>query len=159
MRKITIIELAIIISTLVIIFPLMLSMNGMSVSVYDQAVTQFDRRTITFDLKSGQNVTGWLDFTGDTNGAWFQLYDPNENLPKIGDITHDGSHVSFTFTADINGQYYIRVGVLGLSTEYINRQYSITSSPILGFDPAVLTVIVITVGVVLALTIAIWDLR
>jgi hypothetical protein len=158
MKKAIALEIIIVVVTLTVIVPLMLSINGRSISVYDRAITQFDRKTITFDLKSGQTVTGWLDFTGDTNGAWFQLYDPDENLPKIGNITHDGNHKSFTFTADIDGQYYIRVAVLDLSTQYINYQYSISSSPILGFDPIVLIGLAITVAVVLTLINALLNL-
>jgi hypothetical protein len=158
MKKVIALEIIIVIVALVIVVPLMFSMNGASVTRYSQAVTQNDRRTITFDLKRGQTVTGWLNSTGDTNGLWFQIYGPDDNPPKIGDITYDGNHVSFTFTADVDGQYYIQVAVIDFSARYITYQYSVSSSPILGFDPLVLIGLVITIAVVLTLINALLNL-
>jgi hypothetical protein len=156
MRKTGIIELAIIISTLVIV--LILAFAGQSSYAGSQTIDWNNAsRALTFDLQKGQSVNGWVDYTGEKHGAWFLIGDPDGN--EIGSRTSEGDRGTFMFTATIDGQYFIDIGFDKPFTTFIDYSYSISAPSILGVNRTVLTGIVITVGVVLVLAIAVWDLR
>jgi heme/copper-type cytochrome/quinol oxidase subunit 2 len=160
MRKITIIEIAIIISTSVIVFALAFTGQS-SYSGYQTIDWNNASRALTFDLQTGQSVSGSLTYTGDTSGTWFTVYNPDGN-PLVASPTYyeyQQKRVIFSFTASTDGEYYASVGHNKPWTVFINYEYTISPSPILGVDRTVLTGMVITIGVVLALTIAVWDLR
>ena len=135
----------------------MVSTGQNSYSGYNNINLNNASRALTFDLQTGQSVNGWLDYTGEKHGAWFLIGDPDGN--EIGSRTSEGNRGTFMFTATIDGQYFIDIYKDNIGLEYIQYSYSISTSSILGVDRTVLTGIVMAVGVVLALTIAVWDLR
>jgi hypothetical protein len=156
MKKVIKLEIIIFVVTLVIV--LLLAFTGQSsYAGYQKIDWNNASRALTFDLQTGQTVTGWLDYTGEKHGAWFLIGDPDGN--EIGSRTSEGNRGTFMFTATVDGQYFIDIGYDDPFGTYINYSYSISAPPILGVDRTMLTGIVITIGVVLALTIAVWDIR
>lgn len=155
MNRLVRIEIIIIVVTLAIILPLTFLASGTSVTKCSQAVTG-NSRALTFDLLSGQTVTGSLDFSGGSGGAWFQIYDSNGNIPTMYERKSEGTHMDFSLTANVDSKYYVYIVVGDSSTQYINYTYWISPPPILGLTPEVLIGIVITLGVVAALTVAVF---
>jgi hypothetical protein len=156
MKKVIALEVIVVLATLAVVLPL--AFTGQSSYAGYQAIDWNNAsRALTFDLQTGQTVTGWLNYTGEKHGAWFLIGDPNGN--EIGSRTNEGDHGTFVFTANIDGQYFIDIGYDSPSGTYIYYSYSISAPPILGVDRTVLTGMVITIGIVLALTIAVWNLR
>jgi len=155
MNRLVRIEIIIIVVTLAIILPLTFLASGTSVAKYHQPVTG-SSRVITFDLKSGQTVTGSLDFLGGPGGTWFYISDSNGSIPPIADTKFEGGHVDFTFATNIDNRYYVSIAVGDSSTQYINYSYQISPPPIIGITPVALIGIVITLGVVAALTVAVF---
>ncbi len=150
MNRLLIYEVVIIVCTLAIVLPLVSSIRNISVTEYNQAINWDNAsRGITFDLKEGQTVTGSLDYTGETTGAWFLIGDPNNN--EIGSRTNEGNHGTFSFTAQIDGQYYIDIENDSPHTQYINYSYTISSPHVLGFDASILITLVIVIGLVLSM--------
>ncbi|MBN1244829.1 hypothetical protein JXA31_04480 [Candidatus Bathyarchaeota archaeon] len=113
-------------------------------------------RALTFDLQTGQTVTGSFSLAGNERTDYI-IY--NQDIGEII-VSQTSEHKGdFTFTAKTDGQYILRIHVENPFSEYMDYSYSISTPSILGVDRTVLTGIVITIGVVLALTIAVWDLR
>jgi hypothetical protein len=156
MRKIVIIELAIIVLTLVIVLLLAFSIKGTSVTKYNQAIDWNNAsRSIIFDLKTGQTVTGWFSLAyNETTG--YIIY--NQDFDEIIVQNTFGGRGDFTFTAAIDGQYYLSIHDESPWIKYIDYSYSIRQSLIFGIDAIVFAGIVIIIGVVLAATIADWDI-
>ncbi|MCW4029192.1 MAG: hypothetical protein NWE92_06045 [Candidatus Bathyarchaeota archaeon] len=138
----------IILSVIAIILPLSFLSQDSTVSKNHQRIDWITAsKSITFDLKSGQTVNGWLNYTGDTNGAWFLIGDPNGN--EIGSRTSEGNQGTFVFTATVNGQYFIDIGNDNPFGDYIDYAYTISAPPILGINPIVLIGLVITVAIIM----------
>jgi hypothetical protein len=164
MRKIAIIELAIIILTLTIVLALVFLAQNVSVTENSGIINGGNAdRYLSFDLLSGQTVIGSyiIDPINGTELTSCIIIDPdgNEMISSPTYYDFDRNKAAFSFTANMNGRYYLSISLVDVWTHFINYEYSISSPLILGFDPIVLIGLVITVGVVSALTIAVWDLR
>ncbi len=155
MRKIIIIEFMIIVLTLVIVLPLMLTADSSHVG-HQTIDWNNASKALTFDLQTGQTVTGSFSFAGDEKTDYI-IY--NQDIGEIivsQTYEHKGD---FTFTAKIDGQYYLRIHYENPFGAYIDYSYSISETSILGVNRIALVGIVITTGVVLALTVAFLDSR
>jgi hypothetical protein len=117
---------------------------------------------LSFDLQSGQTVRGSyiVDPINGNKQTFCVIIDPNGNemISSPTNYEYDRNKATFSFTANINGRYYLSISIDDIWNHYIDYEYSISSPPILGVDRTVLTGVVITIGVVLALTIAVWDI-
>lgn len=146
MQRVITREVIIVIATLAVALVLFFSLNDVIVENRHQAVyIDTADKSIVFDLKTGQHVSGSLNYTGDHNGAWFAIYDPNGNhLTSASNyrVTHSGS---FSFTATMDGQYYLGIGKDYFGASYIDYQYTL-SPAFLGLDKTELIIIVIAVG-------------
>jgi hypothetical protein len=150
MAKRVTLQVVIIVAALAIVLPLVFT--GQSSYAGYQAIDWNNAsRALTFDLQTGQSVSGSLTYSGDKHGAWFLIGDPDGN--EIGSRTSEGDHGTFVFTANIDGQYFIDIGYDKPWIVFINYEYSISAPPILGLDPVVLIGIVITVGAILELAV------
>ena len=153
MRRISL-EIIIVIVTLTFVFALAFSIDGTSVTKYDQSINWNNAsRSLTFDLKAGQTVSGSLNKTGDTSGNWFWLLDPkgNELIAGPTDYKYEQKSVFFYFTANSNGEYYASIIELSPFGSHISYSYSISSIPILGLDPKFLIGLVLIIGVALSM--------
>jgi hypothetical protein len=158
MRKVVAIEVIILIAILALVLPLAISVHNTSVTKYNQSFDANNAaRILTFDLQTGQIVTGSYTVTdGETNTQFntgFSIYDPDGAPLTTGSYTREPNHGSFMFTATITGQYYLSIPINDLFIHRINYQYSITNH-ILGIDTVVLIGLVIIIGVVSGLIIA-----
>jgi hypothetical protein len=164
MRKIVIIELAIIVLTLAIVLSLVfLAAQNVSVTKQNEIINANNAdRYLSFDLQSGQTVRGSyiVDPINGNKQTFCVIIDPNGNemISSPTNYEYDRNKATFSFTANINGRYYLSISIDDIWNHYIDYEYSISSPPILGVDRTVLTGVVITIGVVLALTIAVWDI-
>jgi hypothetical protein len=156
MKQVIKLEIVISIITIAIVLPLAITAN-ISHSGDNMINWNNASRAITFDLNKGQTVTGWLNYTGEKHGAWFLIGDPNGN--EIGSRTSEGNFGTYSFIATADGQYFIDISNENAFGDYLEYSYSISAPPFLGIDRVVLIGMVITIGAVLALTIAIFGFK
>jgi hypothetical protein len=155
MKKVIVLEVIVIIATLAVVLPL--AFTGLSsYAGYNAVDWNNASRALTFNLQTGQTVTGSFSFIPALNKS-YAIY--NEDVGEIMLSQTSDNKGNFTFTAKTDGEY-----ILGIYHDkpfgmYIRYSYSISAAPILGVDRTVLTGIVVTIGAVLALTIAVWNLR
>jgi hypothetical protein len=164
MRKIVIIQLAIIVSTLAIVLSLVfLVAQNVSVTKQNEIINANNaNRYLSFDLQSGQTVRGSyiVDPINGNEQTFCVIIDPdgNEMVSSPTNYEYDRNKATFSFTANINGRYYLSISIDDIWNHYIDYEYSISSPPILGFDPIVLIGLVITMAVVLTLINALLNL-
>ena len=157
MRRITIIEVAIIVLTLVFVLPLVfLAAQNVSVTENSEIIDANNAdRYLSFDLQSGQTVRGSyiVDPINGNDPTFCVIIDPNGNEMILSPTyyEYDRNKATFSFTANINGLHHLSISIGDLWTHYIDYEYSISSPLISGFDPVVLIGLVITVSVVLTL--------
>jgi hypothetical protein len=154
MRRIIVIDLVIIILTLVIVLPLAFTAQS-SYAGYNVIDVSNASRALTFDLQRGQTVTGSFSFSGNERAGYI-IY--NQNIGEVIVSQTSEHRGDFTFTAKTDGQYYLNIQVENPFGEYLDYSYSISAPPILGVDRIVLIGLVITIGVVLALIVAVLNL-
>jgi ABC-type cobalt transport system substrate-binding protein len=154
MRRIIVIDLVIIILTLVIVLPLAFTAQS-SYAGYNVIDVSNASRALTFDLQRGQTVTGSFSFSGNERAGYI-IY--NQNIGEVIVSQTSEHRGDFTFTAKTDGQYYLNIQVENPFGEYLDYSYSISAPPILGVDRIVLIGLVITIGVVLALIVAVLSL-
>ncbi len=139
-------ELIIIFATVVIALILVFSFNGVTVENRHQAIDPANAyKSIIFDLKTGQHVSGLFNYTGDDSGTWFAIYDPKGNHLITASNTRGNHTGSFSFTAATDGKYYLGIDKDTIFNDYIDYEYTV-SPAILSLDKTDLTIIVIAVG-------------
>ena len=159
MRRIMGVELIIILATLAAVLILTFSLNDVSVEEHHQSVDLTNAsQSIAFDLKAGQQVSGSLNYTGDDTGGWFDAYDPVDNHLKENSVTFGNHTVSFAFTVDADGTYYIGIGKNTFYVDYIDYEYTV-SPAIFGLSRTALIVVAVGIGALLATLTALKHLR
>jgi hypothetical protein len=142
--------LTIVFVTIAVVLIIIFSFNGVTVENRHQAVSIDNAdKSIVFDVKTGQHVSGLLNYTGDDSGTWFAIYDPNGNHLITASNSYGNHSGSFSFTATMDGKYYSWIGKDYFGTSYIDYQYTV-SPAILGLDKTELIIIVAAVGGFLA---------
>ena len=159
MRKVVTLELVIVLATLAVALALIFLLNGITVENRHQEIDAANAyKSIIFDLKTGQHVSGSFNYTGDVSGTWFAIYDPDGNhllAASNSAINHTGF---FSFTAALYGKYYLGIGKDTIFPDYIDYQYTV-SPAIIGLDKTDLIIIVIAIGGFLAALTALNHLR
>ena len=145
-------ELTIITVTIAIVLIILFTFNDVTVAEQNQAVSiDTASKSIIFDLKMGQHVSGSLNYTGET---WFAIYDPSGKDITTAEYNYGNHTGSFAFTATVDGKYWLYIDKDYFGTDYIDYQYTV-SPAILGLDKTELIIIVIVVGSLLAMATAI----
>jgi hypothetical protein len=157
MKKIILIEFVIIVLTIVVVLPLVLTAHS-SFAGYQSINQNNASRALIFNLKTGQTVTGSITSYGDVNGQWYLVVDPNNNEinSNVGSLGGEGNYGTFTFTANIDGEWYISMDELSPFGSRFDYSYSISAAPTLGINRTELIVIVIILGIVSGLITAVW---
>ena len=139
---------------------LLFSFNGVRVEHRHQAIDAVNAtQSITFNLKTGQQVSGSLNYSDVGNrGTWFVIFDPNGKYLTNVDNTYGDNTGSFSFTAATDGKYYLGISRDTIFTEHIDYEYTV-SPAILGLDKTKLIIIVIALGALSAIATAIISLR
>jgi hypothetical protein len=151
--------LTIVLVTIVIVLIITFTFNEVKVENRHQAIGAANAyQSIIFNLKTGQHVSGSLNYTGDDSGTWFAIYDPNGNHLVTADNIRGNHTGTFTFDASVDGKYYLGIGKDTTFIDYIDYEYTV-SPAILGLDKTELILIVVVVGSVLAVVVAIKSLR
>jgi hypothetical protein len=110
-----------------------------------------EQMTLTINLQARQTVTGSFNISGSGRDDMvdFWVRDP------LGVITLNSGTVSngenFTFTANSDGEYVLNFQNNVEYNKNVDLEYSVSSPPILGFDPLVFGGIVIVIGAVLVI--------
>jgi hypothetical protein len=122
------------------------------------------KKALTFDLIEGQPVNGSITYPGYGGvGHWCLFYFPNGSelgAPAAEIDANDGFVVTFNFIATIDGEYYVTFFADRYSSHTLDYSYSVGPSPrVFGVERTLLVGLVLAVGVVSALTVAVWGLR
>ena len=109
------------------------------------------QETLTINLQAKQTVTGSFNVSGAGRDDMvdFWVRDPNGAIILNSGTVSNGA--DFTFTASSDGEYVLNFQNNVEYNKSIDLKYSVSSPPILGFDPIVFSGIAIAVGVVLAI--------
>lgn len=109
------------------------------------SIGPFATKTLTFNLKNGQRVSGSLSISGGSgNDIDFWITDPvGATLLNFGRVSQGRS---FEFTANQDGAYTLHFGNTFslISTKTVNLTYDVGAPLFLGVDPFLLIVIVLT---------------
>jgi hypothetical protein len=154
MAKRVTLQVVIIVAVLAIVLPLVFLATPITVA---ETIESIDINTaykfLSFDLKNGQTVKGSYTIAG-SNKTYCYILTPNGDEMSASPSYYRysyGTYATFSFTADMNGQYYFCISNMPMATFKIKYSYSISAPPILGLDPVVLIGLVIAVGVILEL--------
>jgi hypothetical protein len=154
MPKLVTLQIVIFVAILAIVLPLIfLATQNTAVAKTSQMISANNAyEYLSFDLQRGQTVKGSYTVQG-YNDTFCVIIDPNGNemVSSPTDYEYDRNKATFSFTADINGRYYLSISIIDIWNHYIDYEYSISSQPILGLDPMVLIGLVVAVGVILEL--------
>lgn len=150
MRKVIILDSIIVFFALTIVFASMFSLVNAS-TIEHVLVRSGQQETLTINLQPKQTVTGSFNISGvgrdDMVDFWVR--DPNGAIILNSGTVADGEN--FTFTASSDGEYVLNFQNNVEYNKNVDLEYSVSSPPILGFDPVVFSVIVIAIGIVLAI--------
>jgi hypothetical protein len=146
MRKITFIQITILILTLATILSALFFsfLNTTIVSKHEELATG-QMELILWNLKSGQKVTGSFLYSVTTTS--FRIVNPDMGEIYFSSVVN--GHGSFVFLADIDGLYRLYVPSI-MQSFTLDYKYTI-STPILGLDLTTFIGLVITIGIILEL--------
>jgi hypothetical protein len=159
MRKVISLELVIVFATLLVTLTLTFGFNGITVEEQHKAIGAANAyRSIVFDLKAGQHVSGSLNYTGEDSGTWFAIYDPDGNHLVTADNMHGNHTGTFSFTAILDGKYTLGISKDTTFYDYIDYEYAV-SPAFLGLGKTELILIVIAIGTFLAVLFGLYHIR
>lgn len=144
-------------------FVLYMGLNMSNFSVSDSVSVSENEayRFLQFDLNSGQGVIGsyLISPMSENDASSCDILDPNGNLLSAGENSYgpDGTWISFSFTANATGQYFLSIGMTPTVWNHlIEYNYIITW---FGLSPIVLIVLVIVIATGLIVGIALYPFR
>ena len=161
MQKVVALELVIVSATLTAALLLLFMFNGVTIEEHNQVITMDNStKSITFDLKAGQHVSGTLNYTQYHNDiTYFFIFPPTgKDYIKNADYTFGNHTGSFAFTATMDGNYFLAMSKDGFFSDSLDYKYTV-SPAILGLDKTELIAIVIAVGAFLAAVTTLSHLR
>jgi len=146
MRKITFIQITILVLTLAIIVSALFFsfLNNRTVSKHEELATG-QSELMFWNLKSGQKVTGSFLYSVTTTS--FRIVNPDMDEIYYSSVV--SGHGNFAFSANINGQYRLYVPSI-MQSFTLDYTYTV-STPILGLDLTTFIGLVITIGIILEL--------
>lgn len=150
MRKGIIFDVIVVFFLLAIVFASMFSLVNAS-TVEHIHVRSGEQMTLTINLQARQTVTGSFNVsgTGRDDMVDFWVRDPHGAIILNSGTVTNGEN--FTLTASSDGEYVLNFQNNVVNNKNVDLEYSVSSPPILGFDPIVFSGMVIAIVVILAI--------